>query len=90
MISNKFYFDRPISPAVAKVDADTYNSNITFKIYADGTLKHTQSVGDSNMFRLPSGYRAKQIEVQLEGTQDVNHVCVYESPQEVVYWLPLK
>ena len=36
------------------------------------------------MFRLPSGYRAKQIEVQLEGTQDVNHVCVYESPQEVV------
>ena len=82
--SKKFYFDRPISPAVAKVDADTYSSNITFKIYADGALKHTQSVGDSNMFRLPSGYRAKQIEVQLEGTQDVNHVCVYESPQEVV------
>jgi hypothetical protein len=82
--SKKFYFDRPISPAVAKVDADSYSSNITFKLYADGALKHTQAVGSSNMFRLPSGYRAKQIEVQLEGTQDVNHVCVYESPQEVV------
>ena len=82
--SKKFYFDRPISPSVAKVDADSYSSNITFKLYADNSLKHTQTVSNSNMFRLPSGFRAKQIEVQLEGTQDVNHVCVYESPQEVV------
>ena len=80
--SKEFYTNRPISPGVAKVSAESYNS-LTFKLYADGSLKHTQTVTDSEIFRLPGGYRAKSFEIQLEGTDIVNEVCVYESPQEI-------
>jgi hypothetical protein len=80
--SKEFYTNRPISPGVAKVSAESYNS-LTFKLYADGSLKHTQTVTNSEIFRLPGGYRAKSFEIQLEGTDIVNEVCVYESPQEI-------
>ena len=80
--SKVFYTNRPISPGVAKVSADSYSS-LTFKLFADGSLKHTQTVSNSNIFRLPGGYKAKSFEIQLEGTDTINEVCVYESPQEI-------
>ena len=80
--SKQFFSNRPLSPGVAKVDADSYNS-LTFKLFADGSLKHTQTVTSGEIFRLPGGYRAKEFEIQLEGTDTVNEVCVYESPQEI-------
>jgi len=80
--SKEFYTNRPISPGVAKVSADSYNS-LTFKLFADGSLKHTQTVTNSNIFRLPGGYQAKAFHIILEGTDPVNEVCVYESPQEI-------
>jgi len=80
--SKEFYTNRPISPGVAKVSADSYNS-LTFKLYADGSLKHTQNVANNNIFRLPGGYQAKAFHITLEGTDPVNEVCVYESPQEI-------
>ena len=80
--SKEFYTNRPISPGVAKVSADSYNS-LTFKLYADGVLKHTQTVTSNNIFRLPGGYRTKSFHIILEGTDPVNEVCVYESPQEI-------
>ncbi len=81
--SKQFFSNRPLSPGVAKVDADSYDS-LTFKLFADGSLKHTQTVTNNEIFRLPGGYRAKEFEIQLEGTDTVNEVCVYESPQEIV------
>tara|TARA_X000000950_G_scaffold206442_1_gene248364 strand:+ start:1178 stop:2869 length:1692 start_codon:yes stop_codon:yes gene_type:complete len=80
--SKVFYSNRPISPGVAKVSADSYSS-LTFKLFADGSLKHTQTVTSENIFRLPGGYQAKSFEIQLEGTDTINEVCVYESPQEI-------
>lgn len=80
--SKQFFSNRPLSPGVAKVDADSYNS-LTFKLFADGSLKHTQTVTSGEIFRLPGGYRAKEFEIQLEGTDTVNEVCVYESAQEI-------
>ena len=47
----KFYTPRPINPAVAKVQCDSYSPNPTMKLYADGVLKHTQSVTNSNTFK---------------------------------------
>lgn len=79
----KFYTPRPINPAVAKVDCDGYSPNPTFKLYADGELKHTQTVTDSNTFRLPSGYKAHEFEIELAGSVSVNEVCVYESAEEL-------
>jgi hypothetical protein len=79
----KFYTPRPINPAVAKVDCDGYSPNPTFKLYADGELKHTQTVTDSNTFRLPSGYKAHEFEIELAGSVSINEVCVYESAEEL-------
>ena len=80
--SKEFYSNVDMCPSVAKVSAESYNS-LTFKLFSDGVLKHTQTVTNSNFFRLPSGYRCKSIEIQLEGTDIINEVCVYESPQEI-------
>lgn len=81
--SKEFFSNRPLSPGVAKVNAEAYNA-LTFKLFADGSLKHTQTVANSDPFRLPGGYRGKVFEIQLEGTDIINEVCVYESPQEIV------
>jgi hypothetical protein len=79
----KFYSPRPINPAVAKVECDSYSPNPTFKLYADGELKHTQTVTNSNTFRLPSGYKANEFEIELSGSVPINEVCVYESSEEI-------
>lgn len=81
--SKKFYNPRPANPAVAKVECDSYLTPTTFKLYGDGSLKHTQTVQDSNLFRLPSGYKANEFEVELSGSLPINEVCVYESSEEV-------
>ena len=81
--SRKFYTSRPVNPGVAKVQADSYGSGITFKLYADGALKHTQTVTSDAVFRLPSGYKAKEFEFELTGSNAVNEVCVYESAGEI-------
>jgi len=80
--SKEFYSNLPISPGVAKVSAESYNS-LTFKLYADGSLKHTQTVTSNDLFRLPGGYKAKAFHIILEGTDPINEVCVYESPREI-------
>ena len=79
----KFYTPRPINPAVAKVECDGYSPNPTMKLYADGELKHTQIVTNSNTFRLPSGYKANEFEIELSGSVPINEVCVYESAEEI-------
>ena len=81
--SRKFYNSRPINPGVAKVQADSYGSGITFKLYADGSLKHTETVTSDAVFRLPSGYKAKEFEVEISGSDAVNEICVYESAGEI-------
>jgi hypothetical protein len=81
--SKKFYTQRPINPGVAKLECDSYSPAPTLKLYADGNLKHTQSVTNSSLFRLPGGYKANEFEIQIEGSVSVNEVCVYESAGEV-------
>ena len=81
--SKSFYLSRPINPAVAKLNCDSYSPNPTFKLFADGSLKFTQTVTDSNTFRLPSGYKANEFEVEISGSVPVNEVCVYESSEEI-------
>ena len=81
--SKKFYAQRPVNPGVAKVQADSYGSGITFKLYADGSLKHTETVTSDALFRLPSGYKANEFEIELSGSDPINEVCVYESAAEI-------
>ena len=69
--------------AMGNVITVTDRQFITFKLFADGSLKHTQTVTNSSLFRLPGGYKANEFEVQIEGAVVVNEVCVYESAGEV-------
>jgi hypothetical protein len=71
----------PSNPGCAQVVAKAYP--LTFKLYADGSLKHTQTVADANPFWLPSGYRARNFEIELTGTAEILMVHVASSPQEL-------
>tara|TARA_R100001129_G_scaffold28503_1_gene19099 strand:+ start:1008 stop:2657 length:1650 start_codon:yes stop_codon:yes gene_type:complete len=88
--SKKFYTSRPINPGVAKVDCDSYPSaqadQPVFRLFVDGAAgaKHTQSVSSSALFRLPSGYKGNEFEIEVEGTTPINEICIYESAAEVL------
>ena len=81
--TKEFYTQRPVNPGVAKVNCDSYSPNPTLKLYADGVLKHTQTVTSSSIFRLPSGYKANQFEIELSGSVPINEVCLYEEVGEI-------
>ncbi len=76
--SAKHRFPRLVNLGAASVEAESYNS-LTFKLYADGTLKFTKTVTDGEPFRLPGGYLANIYQVQLSGTDTVNGVSIAET-----------
>ncbi len=79
--SKPFRQGSPINFAAAVVVANAYP--VTFRLYADGALKHTQTVADRNPFRLPSGYRAFEFQIELEGTNPVQDVAIATSVEEL-------
>lgn len=76
-----FEMTSPTNPACAQVVAKSYP--VTFKLYADGALKHAQTVTNNDPFWLPSGYRARFLEIELSGVGEVLAVHVASSPQEL-------
>ena len=73
---------RPMpSFACAEVTATTYP--VTFKVYADGVLKHTQSVTSSAPFRLPAGFYATNWQLELSGTGAIQGAAMAHSVQEL-------
>lgn len=79
--SKVFRTNKAINLGAARVDADTYP--VTFKLYADGSLVHTQTVTGQHSFRLPSGYKAIFFEVQLEGSSTINAVYFGETMNDM-------
>lgn len=69
------------SMSVGQVRASAYP--VTLKVYADGTLRHTQTVANGEMFRLPSGFRALDWELQVETTNEVSEVIVASSVNDL-------
>ena len=67
--------------AVAEVTADAYP--VTFKLYADGVLRHTQTVASAAPFRLPGGYHAQTAQMEVSGTAAVQGVAVAHSMAEL-------
>jgi len=66
--SKVFTFPLELSMSCMRVEAEAYP--ITAKIYAGGSLIHTQAVANRNPFRLPVK-AARDWEIQLEGTGEV-------------------
>lgn len=79
--SKIFPMAKPISMACAQVEAEDYP--VTAKIYADGTLLHTQTVNDRNPFRLPAKV-ARDWEVELSSDNEVFTFAMAQSMQELM------
>lgn len=67
--SKVFVLAQPENLGAAQVLANSYP--VTFNVYADGALVHTQSVANSGPFRLPSGFRAREWQLEMSGTAEV-------------------
>lgn len=79
--SKEYRLPRPANLSAAEVVADTYP--VTFRLYADGELKHTQTVAGANPFRLPSGFLAQSYQLEIEGTSPVQAVAMASSIKEL-------
>jgi hypothetical protein len=62
------------NPSVAMVVATTYP--VTWKLYADGALKHTQTVTSREPFRLPGGYVARDFQQEISAGTGPIEACV--------------
>ena len=72
---------RPINVAACQIVADGFP--VAFELYADGVLRHTQSVLDGNPFRLPGGYLAEQWQVKVSTSLSVQRVDLATSIGEL-------
>ena len=57
---------------------------VEFRLYADGVLKFTKYVMNSNMFKLPRGYRDKKWEFEVEGMIPIKRVIIATTTEEIV------
>lgn len=79
--TKKHITPRLCNMAHAKVDSENYP--LTFKLYGDGTLRHTKSVTSRDPFTLPAGYKAEHWYAEIVDGNDVNRVIVAETIEEI-------
>lgn len=79
--SKVFRVPAPMNFACAEVVADVYPA--TFRLWADGVLRHTQTVVSRNPFRLPSGYMALDWQLEVETAGAVQGASVATSMNEL-------
>lgn len=72
---------RPSNFGAAQVKAKAYPC--TYRLYADGVLKHTQVVSSKRPFRLPGGYLAEALEQEVEGTVEIEEILAAETLVEL-------
>lgn len=58
----------PICPACVRIYA---SSPVTFTLFADGFSVFSQSITNNSIVRLPSGYKARQLEMQITGSASI-------------------
>lgn len=79
--SKVFHLPKPANFGCAEVIADAYP--VTCKVYADGLLKHTQTVASADPFRLPAGFLASDWQIEVSTTGAVQGVAMAQSMQEL-------
>ena len=79
--SKTFRAPAPTNFACAEVVADAYP--VTFRVFADGVLKHTQAVASRNPFHLPAGFMALDWQFEVETTGAVQGCAVASSIREL-------
>ncbi len=78
--SKQFQSQLPFSYATGRVTAD---GAVTFNLYADESLVHTESVVNDNLFRLPVSSK-KLFELKVSGDKEVDFMAVATSPGEIL------
>lgn len=81
--SKRFRTTYPLSMAAARVIADGYSGTITCKIYANRELKHTQTVTSTDPFRLPSGFMAREWEIEITAATTIYEISIASSIEEL-------
>lgn len=71
----------PMNFAFGQVVADTYP--VTMNVYADGVLRQAKTVTDNNAFRLVSGFRGFDWQIELRGTGRLTQAMISTSMEEV-------
>jgi hypothetical protein len=66
---------------VAQVIANAYP--VTFNVYGDGTLKASKTISSQDPVRLPSGYRARDWQVEVVSSNTVTEVNLSTSVEEI-------
>ena len=56
---------------------------VTLKVYADGVLRQTKTIANSNAFRMPGGFRAVDWQVELSANSKVTQARLSTSSQEL-------
>lgn len=79
--SKKFDVHSHKALAAAQVKAKSY-ADLTLRVYADGSLVHTQTVTSAKPFRI-AAVRARLWEVEVEGTDEVVELALAESISEL-------
>jgi len=73
----------PTNYAVGRVVKGS--GSLTFKEYVDGVLKHSESVSDDDIFRLPGGFYGDEFAFEITGDADVDMSGMGTSPVELAY-----
>jgi len=69
--------------AMTAARLELLSGSVTFKLYADGVLKHTETVSDDSIFRLPSGYLAREWYIELSGSGIVDAAYIASNVSEL-------
>lgn len=80
--SKTYRMPQQMNFSVAQVRAKAYP--VTMRVYADGVLKHTQTVASANHFRLPAGFKGLDWHFELEGTSEITEVFLATSIAELM------
>jgi hypothetical protein len=70
--------------ACARIYGDQSSlSPVTFELHCDGAVKHTRVVTDDTPFRLPGGFRTKDIAVSVQGKTNITLIELATSVTEL-------
>ena len=70
----------PVCPACGRIYA---SGAVNLQLWADGISVFSGSIADSSVFRLPGGYRAKQFQIQLTGSNSIDSITIANAVSEL-------
>ncbi len=79
--SRQYELPRPSNFAWAHVVADAYP--VTFRVYTDTALIHTETVADDRPFTLPGGFLARAWQMEVDTEVRVHNMAMAQSVEEL-------